>query len=208
MGSRCMAIRFNCPECDKPLRVPASNAGSVARCPGCRSEVAVPTPEDEVPFAEPDEEPLSVAVRRNGGLIGFGIALLCFGGLTGWAASNYHTEGKELRDRAARDPVWGQEQDRTPGSQIKMTNAQRAEIITKLNREKTETLIWNGVAVGGVGFLLCLQPWIWFLGSKGSQRESESGVGQRNPAASWEAMGALAGIGSLIVAVVALLLGK
>ena len=37
-------IRFQCRECGKTLKVPASKAGKKARCPGCRSPIQIPEP--------------------------------------------------------------------------------------------------------------------------------------------------------------------
>lgn len=37
-----MALEFSCPKCERPLYVPAGQAGQKARCPGCLKVVAVP----------------------------------------------------------------------------------------------------------------------------------------------------------------------
>jgi hypothetical protein len=41
-------IRFQCPICNKHLRIPESHAGKQGRCPGCREQVTVPEPSTEV----------------------------------------------------------------------------------------------------------------------------------------------------------------
>ena len=38
-------IAFNCPACDKVLKVKAKGAGKSIRCPGCNASVTVPTPD-------------------------------------------------------------------------------------------------------------------------------------------------------------------
>src|SRR5262249_5719676 len=38
-----MSIRFNCPHCQKSLKVSAELAGRRARCPGCKQAIAIPT---------------------------------------------------------------------------------------------------------------------------------------------------------------------
>jgi hypothetical protein len=49
-----MSIRFNCPQCQKTLKVPVQHAGRRARCPGCKNAVRIPTL-DPVVSAEVEE---------------------------------------------------------------------------------------------------------------------------------------------------------
>ncbi|MBY0458006.1 MAG: hypothetical protein K2V38_11755, partial [Gemmataceae bacterium] len=39
-----MPTVFDCPECDRPLRVPDDLAGQMVRCPHCKALAAVPRP--------------------------------------------------------------------------------------------------------------------------------------------------------------------
>lgn len=52
-------ISVTCPECDKPMKVPASLAGKKVRCKGCEAVVAVPRPKQRETFqlAKEEEEP-------------------------------------------------------------------------------------------------------------------------------------------------------
>ena len=65
-----MPISLQCPECDKKLKVADTAAGKKIRCPGCKSSIAVPAPEEEFEqpdegFETPDEETAVTATPRN-----------------------------------------------------------------------------------------------------------------------------------------------
>jgi hypothetical protein len=58
-----MSIKFNCPHCQKSLRVNVELAGKKARCPGCRQPLRVPTLEP--PPAAPDVEALAASALAD-----------------------------------------------------------------------------------------------------------------------------------------------
>jgi hypothetical protein len=49
-----MPIKFACPECNKPLKVPEEYAGRRLKCPACANPVVIPKPADPWDFDAPD----------------------------------------------------------------------------------------------------------------------------------------------------------
>jgi hypothetical protein len=57
-------IRFRCPQCDKPLKVPEEKAGVTAHCPRCHGRYTVPAPAS-APHRPDGEPPESEGSARH-----------------------------------------------------------------------------------------------------------------------------------------------